>query len=259
MQVELRNMRSLILLALLGLLAGPGQGAETVLFNESPAYMCYLAAIDKHDRDDGIEDCDTAIELQGLTTEAMAATLSNRGLLLARSGEVEAAIKDHDRAVRLAPDNGSLFINRANAYTLQSKFLPALQDLDYAVELSDAQVHLAYYNRALIHSRLGNRAAARADAERAVAAAPESDRYASFLQSLEQELGGSQEVGDPDTESTETDAPDAGTPDAAMPDAGAPDAAASGAGRRAGANSATDSARDAAGTVDQPMPQATGA
>lgn len=187
MHLERRHLTFTAVFLASALLTLRVQAAETVLFNDSPAYNCYLAAIEKLDRSSGLEDCDMAITVQGLATEEMAATLSNRGLLLARSGKLEAALKDHDRAVRLAPDNGSLFINRANAYTAQSKFLPALQDLDYAVQLNDPQVHLAYYNRALIHSRLGNLAAARADAERALAAVPEDERYASFLQSLEAE------------------------------------------------------------------------
>ena len=162
----------------------PVQASETILFNESPAYLCYQAAIEQRDRDIGLEDCDTAIEKQGLATEALAATHSNRGLLLARTGDIEAALKDHDRAVRLAPEIASLFINRANSYTLHEQFLPALQDLDYAIALADERIHFAYYNRALIHRRLGNLEAARLDAEAALASVPESDRYASLLESL---------------------------------------------------------------------------
>ncbi|MEM6709785.1 MAG: hypothetical protein AAF648_13470 [Pseudomonadota bacterium] len=173
-----------VVLGLLAALPGSGLAAETVLFNESPAYLCYLAANERRPRDEGLEDCDAAIAKENLTPTALAATLSNRGLLRARGGAIEAALSDHDRAVRLTPEVASLFINRANAYTLREQFLPALQDLDYAVALGDEQVHLAFYNRALIHQRLGNLAAARSDAEAALATVPESDRYASLLESL---------------------------------------------------------------------------
>lgn len=175
---------SLALAVSLALAATVAEAAETILFNESPAYMCYLAAIDQRAAEEGLDDCDIAIEKQGLGTATLAATLSNRGLLHARAGAVDDAIKDHDRAVRLNPEVGSLFINRANAYTLQERFLPALQDLDFAVQIGDEQVHLAYYNRALIHQRLGNLAAARQDAEQALATVPDSDRYTSLVETL---------------------------------------------------------------------------
>lgn len=158
-------------------------GGATVILNESPAYKCYQAAL-RRDETFGLDDCDRAIELQGLTRRDLASTHSNRGLLLGRAGDLGAALKDHNRALELAPELASAWINRANLHLRQRAFAAALEDLDQAVSMASEQQHLAFYNRALLHERLGNLAAARADVERAMAVAPQPESYAEFLKRL---------------------------------------------------------------------------
>ncbi|MEM1230347.1 MAG: hypothetical protein AAGI15_07420 [Pseudomonadota bacterium] len=177
-----------LVVGLLLLAGAPALGAEragnsTVLMNTSPAYQCYQAAL-RRDDSYGVEDCDLAIARQGLSRRDLASTYSNRGLLLGRRGEVKKALKDHSKAIELAPDLASAWINRANALVRQQELASALADLDQAVSLESATRHLAYYNRALLHQRLGNLAAARVDAQRALAEAPEEESYAEFLQTL---------------------------------------------------------------------------
>lgn len=162
----------------------PAGGATTMMLNESPAHQCYQAAL-RRDDDHGIDDCDAAIEHQALPKLDLASTYSNRALLLARGGDLRAAMKDHQRAVELAPDVASIRINRANLYTRQRRYELALDDLDRAARMDDPVRHLAFYNRALLHQRLGNAAAAREDAERAVAYAPDIEAYAAYLKSLQ--------------------------------------------------------------------------
>lgn len=157
--------------------------STTVVLNDSPAHQCYKAAL-RGDDDDGIDHCDAAIEHQALTRSDLASTYSNRGLLEARGGDLRSALKDHNRAVKLAPEVASVFINRANLYLRLRRFEEALNDLDEAVRLNDAVRHLAFYNRALLHQRLGNQEAAREDAEQAVALGPDIEAYSNYLKSL---------------------------------------------------------------------------
>ena len=106
--------------------------AESVIFNESAAHLCYLEALRASTLVE-TEDCDAAIEHQSLKREDFAATLSNRGLLLARGGDLESALRDHDRAIESAPEIPSLYVNRANTYSRAQRLAEARADLDRAI------------------------------------------------------------------------------------------------------------------------------
>lgn len=111
---------------------GAVDAAESVIFNDSAAHLCYLEALRGSTLVE-TEDCDAAIEHQSLKREDFAATLSNRGLLLARSGELDSALKDHDRAIESAPEIPSLYVNRANTYSRAQRLAEARADLDRAI------------------------------------------------------------------------------------------------------------------------------
>ena len=90
-------------------LAQSGIAAETHLSNVSYARECFEAAARRVERPMptslrmGIDMCSDALEYQAMTVEERAATYSNRGLLYARLGELDNALKDHDSAVAKAP------------------------------------------------------------------------------------------------------------------------------------------------------------
>ena len=111
---------------------GAVEAAESVIFNDSAAHLCYLEALRGSTLVE-TEDCDAAIEHQSLKREDFAATLSNRGLLLARSGDLDSALKDHDRAIESAPEIPSLYVNRANTYSRAQRLAEARADLDRAI------------------------------------------------------------------------------------------------------------------------------
>lgn len=153
---------------------------ETVLFNESAAFECYQAAL--HDGGEyDIESCSRALEYQALTTIDRAATHSNRGILYARIGDIRNALRDHNRAVKLAPEVGSIYINRSNTLVRAKRYESAMRDLEKAIEIADESLAFAHYNRALLFQKLGDLQAARADAEKAAEIAPESPAYRRFL------------------------------------------------------------------------------
>ncbi len=165
------------------LFAGSVLASSTLLLNGSPARQCYLAAREPVDAD-MIETCTLAIQEQMLTPTDLAATYSNRGILLARAGRLRAALKDHNRAVRLAPETTSIYINRSNALLAAKRFAEALADLETAIARQDELLPVAYYNRALMFNSLGDHESARADAERAASLAPESEAYRRFARNL---------------------------------------------------------------------------
>ena len=168
--------------ALLGA-AGFLSASETLLLNTSPARDCYLAVVDGGTVMD-VETCTLAIEHQMLTPTDLAATYSNRGILLARNGDLAAALQDHDRALSLAPDMASVHINRSNALVAAKRYEEALASLEQAISMADASLAVAHYNRALMFNTLGDRRAARADAEKAAELAPETAAYQKFVRAL---------------------------------------------------------------------------
>jgi tetratricopeptide (TPR) repeat protein len=174
------------LLALLAVGFPTAFAAQTIIFNESAAFECYQAALHDGDRFD-IETCTMAIEHQALGLRDRAATHSNRGLLYARIGDLREALRDHDRAVKMAPELASVYINRSNALVRANRFTPAMRDLEKAIDLADESLAYAHYNRALLFQRLGDHKAARADAEIAAEIAPESKDYQAYLRRLQPE------------------------------------------------------------------------
>ena len=162
---------------------GAARATETVLLNTSPARDCYLATVDGGAPTD-IETCTLAIEHQMLVPEDLAATYSNRGILRVRNGDLAAGLRDHDRAVALAPQLTSVYINRSNALVAAKRYPDALADLERAIANAGVHLPVAYYNRALMFNVLGDREAARADAERAAELAPETVAYREFIQAL---------------------------------------------------------------------------
>lgn len=182
-----------LLLTWLCLVAPGSFAAQTVLFNESAAFECYQAALHDGGRFD-IESCSMAPEYQTLSRVDRAATHSNRGLLYARIGDLREALRDHDRAVKLAPELASIYINRSNSLVRVSRFEGAMRDLEKAIELADHSLAYAHYNRALLFQRLGDSQAARADAEKAAEIAPESKGYQAFLRQLQAPLEVKSEV-----------------------------------------------------------------
>ena len=131
-----------------------------------------------------VETCTQAIELQPLGAADLAATYSNRGLLRSRLGLHDEALADHRKAIHIAPELGSLYVNRANSFMRAGRLRDAGEDLDRAVALGGDSLAAAYYTRSLIFQRLGDRRAARADAERAAALAPDSGAYRSYAAEL---------------------------------------------------------------------------
>jgi tetratricopeptide (TPR) repeat protein len=177
------NLRIVGILGCLMVSGAMTEAAETVLFNESAAHLCYLAAVRGGDaRDAG--HCDSALTHQPLRHADTAATLSNRGLLLTRSGDLASAMRDHDRAIALAPELASLYVNRSNTLVRAQRLQDALGDLDRAIALAEDSLPAAYYNRALLHQTLVDPASAGAHAGQAVTLAPDNLTNRAYLDDL---------------------------------------------------------------------------
>jgi tetratricopeptide (TPR) repeat protein len=157
--------------------------AAQTIFGSSTAMECYQMATfgpRLNDRD----PCDDAISTGGLTRADLAATYSNRGIILASGGEYDRAISDHDTAIRLDPQSARAYVNRANTLFRAGRYAEALADYDRAVELSAGGFALAYYNRSFVHRALDQKDAARKDLEQAAALAPDVAAYREALKGV---------------------------------------------------------------------------
>lgn len=176
-------MRPLLLvLCTLGLTSV--QAATSVILNTSPAFECYQEVV-RYGSVPDFDSCNTAIEFQALDRLELAATYSNRGILYSRKGKIRAALADHNRAVKLAPELSSTSINRANTYVKARRFVEAMSDMDRAVAIADDRVAVAHYNRALLFQRIGDLASARKDGELAASLLPDDVEYQDYVRTLQ--------------------------------------------------------------------------
>lgn len=176
-------MRSLLpVLCTLGLTSV--QAATSVILNTSPAFECYQEVV-RYGSVPDFDFCNTAIEFQALDRLELAATYSNRGILYSRKGKIRAALADHNRAVKLAPELSSTSINRANTYVKARRFVEAMSDMDRAVAIADDRVAVAHYNRALLFQRIGDLASARKDGELAASLLPDDVEYQDYVRTLQ--------------------------------------------------------------------------
>ena len=75
-----------------------------------------------------------------------ASTISNRGFVRELMGDLEAALRDHDEAVRLKPDDAAAHNNRGHTLSAMRDYDGALAEFDTAIRL-DPTLIAAYDNR----------------------------------------------------------------------------------------------------------------
>jgi tetratricopeptide (TPR) repeat protein len=175
------SMRTLFLL-IACTLSGIASAAAQTIFGSSTAEACYQVAV-MDSRLTDVGPCDDAIKTGDLTRVDLAATYSNRGIILANSGQLERATADHNIAVQLDPLSARAYINRANTLFRARRYAEALADYDRAIELSAGAFAVAYYNRSFVHLALAHKDQARKDLEQAAALAPGVQTYQDALKS----------------------------------------------------------------------------
>jgi tetratricopeptide (TPR) repeat protein len=178
-------MRSLQILALSVLLlcADSLNAASSFTLGSNDAQRCYEESLLPFS-EDGRQYCDRAINQGDLTRRDLAATYSNRGVILAANGKYLEAIEDHNLAIDLVPSLGQAYINRGNAFYYTRDFEKALADYDMAMNLKATPAYVPHYNTALTLIRLKRKAEARAALERALVHAPESTKIKEQLEHL---------------------------------------------------------------------------
>ncbi len=151
----------------------PALASITVL-GSSAARSCYNAAETKlTPRLADFRVCDTALRDSATPHEDIVATHVNRGILYLRRGDVDAAMRDFDRAMQLDPDEPEAYLNRGSALLKREQTQNAVGMFNQALEKNTTRPELAYYARGVAHELLGNLRGAYQDYTRASQLAPQ--------------------------------------------------------------------------------------
>jgi tetratricopeptide (TPR) repeat protein len=118
--------------------------------------------------DKALEDCNKAIRLEPRSAEY----LNNRGFMLTEMGEFDKAIKDFDGAIALDPNHAEAYDNRGLAWGAQGAYDKAIQDHTAAIKL-DRQNSRFYNNRGNAYSAIGQYAKAIDDFNEAIRLDPQ--------------------------------------------------------------------------------------
>jgi tetratricopeptide (TPR) repeat protein len=150
-------MGSKFLFAAAALLAATPAGAAVSVIGNSSARMCYEAAEARSAPSLGqVRICDEALQQDSLSHYDLVATFVNRGILKARLGNVDGAIRDYDAALSRNPDEPEAYLNKGFALLhLPEAAQQARPMFDNAIEKKTRRPELAYYGRGVANELAG--------------------------------------------------------------------------------------------------------
>lgn len=161
------------------------QGAVTVI-GGGLAQACYEAAETAQvATQQALEVCDRAIVEETLRRRDKAATYTNRGIILMRSGNNTRAMWDYQRSISLVPDMKEAKVNLGAALYNLKRYPEALEALTEGILATSGTARtVGYYNRGLTHEKLGDLQSAYEDFRNALELQPDfkqaADQMARF-------------------------------------------------------------------------------
>ena len=158
-------------IAVLSLLAAGSAHAAVTVMGEGAAAVCSAAALAGDASDEHLAACNQAV-LEA-SPEYKAGTHVNRGVLLLRRREFDAARADFETAEALKPGFGEAVVNRGGSFVAQRRYIEGLIEIDRGLAMGPEEPEKAYYNRAIANEGLDDKAAAYLDYLKALELAPE--------------------------------------------------------------------------------------
>jgi tetratricopeptide (TPR) repeat protein len=166
------KLRTLALTALFAGFAAPA-GAAVMAIGSTNAHLCFEAAESSVVPSfDDLDRCNQALSEEGLSLSDTAATHVNRGVLLLRRGNLDAAIADFDRALSVDPEQPEAYLNKGMATLKKSGWQQAMPLFDTALQKHTRKPEYAYYGRAIAHELAGDAKSAYLDYRQASVLAP---------------------------------------------------------------------------------------
>jgi tetratricopeptide (TPR) repeat protein len=159
--------------AVAALTAASGAHAAVTVIGGGLAEACSKAALAGRTEARFEKVCTEALETEQLSGRDRAGTYVNRGVLKLRRLDWNAAIKDFDAAVHMAPAMGEAYVNRGAAAIGDHRYAASLPDLNKAIALGTEEPAKVYYNRALAYEGLDDVKSAYFDYQKALELSPE--------------------------------------------------------------------------------------
>ena len=142
-----------------------------MIYNVDAVSQCSLAANGQFDLKDGLAACNTALKDPAMTHRG--ALLTDRGVIQARLGDNQAALRDYNGAIALNAAMGDAYVSRAGVLIALKRYDEARADIAQGMALNASNLHAAYYSRAVIEEETGDVKAAYRDYKTALAIKPD--------------------------------------------------------------------------------------
>lgn len=152
--------------------ASPANANQTY-FGSGLGKQCYDAVAIGHASHTDLKLCTKAIESGTLTMGNLPATYVNRGIILMRMERFNDAIKDYERALKMAPDLAEAKVNMGAALIGLRRYASAIAILEEGLKNDPLSPHVAYYNLGIVHEMIGDYKSARGHYTQALSLAPE--------------------------------------------------------------------------------------
>jgi len=171
-------VKNLLLLTQITLICTGSALAASSKFGSTDAGSCYQATLIPFSNQSVIH-CNNAISNGDLSRRDLAATYSNRGIIHLRNGNIDKALRDQNRAVRIIPGQPQFHVIRGNALYYAHEYESALEEYDIVIasdsdRLTDTTYNISLYNKALTLLKLQRFSDARSTLELALKSNPES-------------------------------------------------------------------------------------
>ena len=147
MLISRNTYKSLFLIAL-ALCSAWSFAQSKTSFGSANATQCFIASGNPSSLLDA-RVCSNAIRHDNLSKRDLAATHTNRGIILAAGGELRQALEDHNQAAQLKKDLSKIYINRGTVFHRLKEYEKALLDYQKALDLGGVPKDIVEYNRAL--------------------------------------------------------------------------------------------------------------
>jgi tetratricopeptide (TPR) repeat protein len=135
-----------------------------IVYGKGAAADCYQMVKAKRLNASTLETCNDALKDDTLSAKNRAATFNNRGIVYMRNGNLDAAERDYDAALRISPNIPETQINLGAMFYANEMYTESVKALNEGVKAEDASSRaVAHYNRALSLEKLGELDEAYAD------------------------------------------------------------------------------------------------
>lgn len=167
--------------------------ANSVIGANSLAAECYAASqaavINRGSSQVDLDVCNRAITGGNLSPNILVGTYVNRAVILMAMQKPQAALKDLNRALSLNQDTAEAYLNRGNLWFSAGQLEQAIEDYDKAIKLGVSKPNVAYLNRGIALETLGYLTASQRDYSAALKIKPQWSEAQKRLERVSTSIG----------------------------------------------------------------------